>query len=337
VSEKEDQQGEGLPHIPPVDPVDTALTATGLRGRSYELFYAGALSFLRRRYMKDLAAVDVAVTGIPLDLATTNRPGARFGPRAIREASTLLPWSRPYNWPMEVLDILSVVDYGDCSWDFDHERCSEAIEAHVATILRSGAAALCMGGDHFISYPVLRAHAAKHGPLSLIHFDAHTDTWRIGEARRMSHGTMFSYAADEGLVVPARSIQIGIRTVNDDLLGFQVRDATWVHRHGAAETIAEIKRIVGANKCYITFDVDCLDPAFAPGTGTPVCGGLSTGVALDILRGIAGINLVGMDVVEVAPTYDVGGITALAAATIAYSMLALYACRPGGPASGMVL
>lgn len=314
---------------------DNAFTATELRGVKHEPTFAGALSFLRRKYSRDLTGVDVAVTGIPLDTATTNRPGTRFGPRAIREASTELAWARPYGWNFEPLELLSVIDYGDCRWDHGRpEEIPGAIESHADTILASGATMLSLGGDHFVSYPLLKAHAKRHGPLSLIHFDAHSDTWNDADGvGRVDHGTMFYHAAMEGLVDPARSVQIGLRTHNDDLLGFNVLDAPWVHENGAKAVVAEVRRIVGSNKAYLTFDIDCLDPSFAPGTGTPVCGGLSTATALAILKGLAGLDIVGMDVVEVSPPYDTGNITALAGATIAYEGLALFACRPGGPAA----
>ncbi len=313
---------------------DHAFTAQELKGTKVEPAYAGALSFLRRRYSKDLAGVDVAVTGIPLDTATTNRPGARYGPRAIRAASAQMAWTRPYGWPFDPLDKLAVVDYGDCAWD--HGRPAEipsAIEAHAEAIISTGAAMLSMGGDHFITYPLLKAHARRHGPLSLIHFDAHSDTWNDAEGSgRVDHGTMFYHAAREGLVDPKTSVQIGLRTHNDDLMGFNVLDAPWVHEHGVNAVASEVHRIVGVNKAYLTFDIDCLDPAFAPGTGTPVAGGLSSAEALAIMKRLAGIDFAGMDIVEVAPPYDVADITALAAAHLAHEWLALYAVRPGGPA-----
>ena len=311
---------------------DHAFTATELKGPKIEPAFAGALSFLRCRYSKDLAGVDVAVTGIPLDTATTNRPGARFGPRAIRAASSQIAWTRPYGCPFDPLEKLAVVDYGDCLWDHGRpEGIPAAIEAHADAILASGAAMLSLGGDHFLSYPLLKAHARKHGPLSLIHFDAHSDTWNDAAGTgRVDHGTMFYHAAREGIVDPKRSVQIGLRTHNDDLMGFNVLDAPWVHEHGAAAAAAEARRIVGAKKAYLTFDIDCLDPAFAPGTGTPVAGGLTSAQAIAIVRGLAGVDFVGMDVVEVAPAYDVGEITALAAAHLAHEWLAVYAARPGG-------
>lgn len=290
--------------------------------------YAGALSFMRRKYSKDLDGVDVAVAGVPLDTATTNRPGARFGPRAIRAVSPGISWERPWPWDFDPFERLSVVDYGDC--EFDHglpETIVPEIEQFIAGILGGGAASLIMGGDHFVTYPVLKAYAKVHGPLSLVHFDAHSDTWGEDQ-KRLDHGTMFYHAAREGLVDDSRSVQIGLRTTNDEPMNFNILDARWVHQNGPEAVATEVKRIVGHNKAYLTFDIDCLDPCFAPGTGTPVCGGLSTHQALEIIRGLVGINLVGMDIVEVAPAYDVGEITALAGASLAAEFLCLYAANP---------
>jgi len=310
--------------------IDYAFTATDDYGIKFEHAYSGATSFLRRRYTKDLSGIDVAVTGIPVDTAVSNRPGTRFGPRAIREASTQIAWARPYGWDIDPLEKLRVVDYGDCTWDFGFpQEMPPAVEKHADKILASGTTMLSLGGDHFISYPLLKAHARKYGPLSLVHFDAHCDTWSDDPGNnRVHHGTMFLHAAKDGLVVPERSAQIGLRTHNDDRLGFNWLDAPFVHRNGVEKTVAEIRRIVGDKPAYLTFDIDCLDPAFAPGTGTPVCGGLSTAVAIAILQGLAGMNFVGFDIVEVAPAYDIGQITALAGATIAYEFLALRAKRP---------
>jgi agmatinase len=309
---------------------DNAFTATDLHGMVQgSPSYAGALSFMRRKYSRDLTGVDVAVTGIPLDLATTNRPGARFGPRAIRAVSPGISWARPWPWDFDPFERLAVVDYGDCEFDYgEPETIVPFIEKHIAGILNGGAASLVMGGDHFVTYPVLKAYAAHHGPLSLVHFDAHSDTWSE-KTKRLDHGTMFYHAAKEGLVDDSRSAQIGLRTTNDEPMGFNILDARWVHEHGPAATAARVKEIVGDNKVYLTFDIDCLDPAFAPGTGTPVCGGLSSFQALEIIRGLAGINVVGMDIVEVAPAYDVGEITALAGAMLAAEFLCLYAVNAG--------
>jgi len=306
---------------------DNAFTREDLKGTIPEPTFAGTLSFMRRKYSRDLAGVDVAVSGFPLDTATTNRPGARLGPRAIRAASTNNAWNRPYGAAFDPFDRLAVVDYGDCQWDHGRpEEIPAAIEAHASRILDSGAALLALGGDHFISYPLLKAHAKSHGPLCLIHFDAHSDTWNDAQGLgRVDHGTMFYHAAREGLVDPGRSVQIGLRTHNDDHMGFNVLDAPWVHEHGPAETAAEARRIVGAHGAYLTFDIDCLDPSFAPGTGTPVPGGLSSAQAIAILKGLAGTRFVGMDIVEVAPAYDISEITALAAAHIAHEWLGLFA------------
>jgi agmatinase len=226
--------------------------------------YAGALSFMRRKYSRDLEGADVAVVGIPLDTATTNRPGARFGPRAIRAASTGISWERPWPWAFDPFDRLAVIDYGDCEFDYGRpETIVPFIEAYYGRILDAGVTPLTLGGDHFVTYPVLRAVAARHGPVSLVHFDAHSDTWSEDQ-QRLDHGTMFYHAAKEGLVDDARSVQIGLRTTNDDTLGFHILDARRVHRDGPEFVAAEARRVVGDNKVYLTFDIDCLDPACRP-------------------------------------------------------------------------
>jgi agmatinase len=308
---------------------DNAIMRTGLYGTTPEPTYAGVLSFSRRKYTRDLTGVDLAVTGIPLDTATTNRPGARFGPRAIRAASCIVAWAKPYGLEFDPFDRLAVIDYGDCFLEFGRPQNVPAqIEEHAWQIIGKGPGLLSLGGDHFVAYPLIRAHARKHGaPLSLLHFDAHSDTW-ADEAGRIDHGTMFFHAVREGLIDPARSVQIGLRTHNDDSLGFNILDAAWVHEHGVSEVIRVTRKILGDQPVYLSFDIDCLDPSYAPGTGTPVCGGLSSYQALSVLRGLSGIRLVGMDMVEVAPAYDVGEITALAASQLAMEMIALYASRP---------
>ena len=310
---------------------DHAILREDLYGTTPEPTYAGALSFMRRKYTRDLDGVDVAVTGVPLDTATTNRPGARLGPRAIRAASSIMAWERPYGMEFDPFDRLAVVDYGDCFFDFGRpQQVTGEIEKHAYDIISQGPGLLSLGGDHFVAYPLLRAHARKFGsPLSLIHFDAHSDTW-ADEDDRIDHGTMFFHAVKQGLVDPASSVQVGLRTTNPDTLGFNVLDAPWVHENGIRAVVDKIRSVVGDRAAYLTFDIDCLDPSYAPGTGTPVCGGLTTHQALSILRGLAGLNVVGMDVVEVAPAYDIGEITALAAASLCMEMLYLYASRPGG-------
>jgi agmatinase len=308
---------------------DHAIVREDLYGTTPEPTYGGALSFMRRKFTKDMNGVDIAVTGIPLDTATTNRPGARFGPRAIRAASSIMAWEKPYGMEFDPFDKLAVVDAGDCYFDHGRpESTPEEIEAHAFGIIEQGPALLALGGDHFVSYPLLRAHHRKHGgPLSMLHFDAHSDTW-ADENDRIDHGTMFWWAAKNGLVDPASSVQIGIRTTNPDTLGFNVIDAPDVHASGVEAVVARTREILGSRPVYLTFDIDCLDPSYAPGTGTPVCGGLTTHQAMSVLRGLAGINVIGMDVVEVAPAYDAGEITALAGAHLAMEMLYLYACRP---------
>ena len=304
---------------------DSAFTSRSPYGMRDEATYAGALSFLRRPYTRALEGADVAVTGIPFDLATTNRPGARLGPRAVRAASAQLSWGPPWPWGFDPTKRLAIVDAGDCT--VDHGRPAgipACIERHAAHVLSAGASMLSIGGDHFITLPLLRAHAQKYGPLALVHFDAHSDTWR-DEDGRIDHGTMFYHAVREGVVEIDRSVQIGIRTHNDDRMGFTWLDAAWVHEHGPDAAAEETRRIVGDARAYLTFDVDCLDPACAPGTGTPVTGGLSTYQAQRIVRGLSGIDFVAMDVVEVAPAYDVAEITALAAASIALDYLCLLA------------
>jgi agmatinase len=309
---------------------DYAITRESLYGTTPEPTYAGVTSFMRRKYTRDLSGVDVAVTGIPLDTATTNRPGARFGPRGIRSASSIMAWEKPYGMEFDPFDKLAVVDVGDCLFDFGRpERVPDEIEAHAFNIISEGPALLSLGGDHFVAYPILKAHTQKFGaPLSLLHFDAHSDTW-ADENDRIDHGTMFYWAAKYGIVDPATSVQIGLRTSNPDTMGFNVLDAPWVHEHGIDAVVESARAVLGDRPVYVTFDIDCLDPSYAPGTGTPVCGGLTSHQAMAILRGLKGINIVGMDVVEVAPAYDIGEITALAASHIAMEMLYLYACRPG--------
>ena len=306
--------------------IDAAFTAADLRGSIAEPTYSGALSFIRRRYSKDLESADFAVVGVPLDIATTNRPGARFGPAAVRAASAVMAWERPYGLDFDPREVLASVDYGDLHFDFGRPlEAAAEIQAQIAEILAADVGLLAIGGDHYVSYPILKAVHEKYGPVSLIHFDAHSDTWEDEPGRVFDHGTMFREAANDGLVVQEESVQIGLRTHNDDTMNFNILDAPWVHQHGVEAVVAETRRIVGDRRAYITFDIDCLDPCYAPGTGTPVSGGLSTAQALAILRGLHGINLVGGDIVEVAPAFDVGQITALAGAHIGYEIMAIYA------------
>ena len=253
---------------------------------------------MRRKYTKDLRGVDIAVTGVPFDQAVTNRTGTRLGPRAIREASTLQPYDPPYGWDFDVLSECAIADYGDLA--FDYAQVSEfpaALTRHIKGILDAGAASLALGGDHYISFPILKAYAEKFGPVSLLHFDAHSDTWPDDDMDRIDHGTMFYKAIKLGLVDPATSVQVGIRTHNDDTMGVTTIDARAVHEGGTAAAVAQIKSVLGDNPVYLTFDIDALDPAFAPGTGTPVWGGLTSWQAAAMLRDLEGINIRGGDVV----------------------------------------
>jgi agmatinase len=287
--------------------------------------YSGATSFLRRNYSKNLEGVDVAVVGIPYDLATSNRPGARLGPRSVRAASTNLAWASPWPWTFDPFKRLHVIDYGDCVFDPGYpDKVPDEIEACFDRICDAGVTPLSIGGDHFVTYPVIKALTKKHGPLSLIHFDAHSDTW-TDEDGRIDHGTMFYHAAKKGYVDPERSVQLGMRTVNKDTHGYLVLDADWLNSRGIEAAIEQVRSRVGDNPCYITFDVDFLDPSCAPGTGTPVCGGFNTYQAIQLIKGLAGLNIVGCDVVEVAPPFDHAEMTALAGATIATNMLCLLA------------
>jgi len=308
---------------------DGAFRRDSLYGSSVENTYAGALSFMRRKYTRDLAGVDVAISGIALDLATTFRPGARLGPAAVRAASVQLAELLPYPWGFNPFDNLAVIDYGDCWFDAHNPlTITPAIVEHARTILASNAKMLTLGGDHYITYPLLQAHAEKYGkPLSLIHFDAHCDTWPDDSPDSLNHGTMFYKAVKDGLIDPATSVQVGIRTWNDDYMGINILDAAWVHGNGTLAAAEKILSIVGNRPTYLTFDIDCLDPAFAPGTGTPVAGGLSSAQALAIVRALTPANLVGMDVVEVSPPFDQSEITAIVAAHIAVDLLCVLSAQ----------
>ena len=304
--------------------MDVAFTREALRGAAFENAFGGAVSFLRRRYTKDLTGVDLAVTGVPFDQAVTHRPGTRFGPRAIREASCLQPYDPPYGWGFDPLDEFAIADYGDLA--FDYAKVAEfpdRLTDHIRGILDAGAGSLVLGGDHSISLPILKAYAEKFGPISLLHFDAHGDTWADDDMTRIDHGTMFYKAVKLGIVDPATSVQVGIRTDNPEPMGFTIIDAPEVHETGIRAVVEKIKGILWDN-VYLSFDIDVLDPAFAPGTGTPVWGGLASWQAAAILRGLKGTRILGGDVVEVSPPYDTTGATAIAGAHAAMEILALW-------------
>ncbi|NOH27162.1 agmatinase [Vibrio mediterranei] len=293
--------------------------------------YSNAMTFVRRPYVKNpvSADADVVVLGVPLDMATSGRPGARLGPDAIRRASVNLAWEgKKFPWDFNVFDKTKVIDSGDLVFDCgDAEDFTYRLEAATSEILKSGKTMLALGGDHFITLPILRAYAKHHGEMALIHFDAHTDTYANGSS--YDHGTMFYHAPKEGLISAKHSVQIGIRTEYDyDDHGFKVINAMQANDQSVEEIVSQIHETIADKPVYITFDIDCLDPAFAPGTGTPVCGGLNSDKVLKIIRALAGINVVGMDVVEVSPPYDQSELTALAGATIALELLYVWASRP---------
>lgn len=310
---------------------DAAFMRQRLLGSTIEASYAGALSFLRRKYTKDLTGVDVAITGIPFDLSVSNRPGTRFGPEAIRRASAQHSWGPVWPWRFDPFDTLAAIDFGDCAFDWGAPMdAPAAIEAHIAGIIAGGAATLGLGGDHFTTYPTLRAYAAKYGPIGLVQFDAHRDV-EPDEGGRIDHGSMFYYAVREGIIDPKRCVQVGIRTCfqGEQSHGMTILHADRVHAMTAAEVADVIRAVIGAGPSYLTFDIDCLDPSTAPGTGTPVPGGLTSYQALAILRELKGIDFKGMDVVEVSPPYDHAEMTANAAAMIATEMLCLKAWARG--------
>lgn len=306
--------------------VDVAFTREEPRGLAFENVFSGVPSFLRRRLTKDLTGIDLAITGVPFDQSVTHRPGTRFGPRALREASTLQAGDPPYGWGFDPLSEFALADYGDMAFDYAKvAEVPERIEEHAGEILDQGAACLTLGGDHSITLPLLRAHVARHGPLAFVQFDAHSDTWVDDDPARVDHGTFVYKAVQEGLIDVERSVQVGIRIANDTPLGITRLDARYVHENGAAAAARAVKEIVRDTKTYLTFDIDGLDPAYAPGTGTPVWGGLTTAQAAIILRDLAGINLIGGDVVEVSPPFDHANITAVAGAHVGYELICLWA------------
>jgi len=294
---------------------------------------SNAFGFLRfpLNFQPYTAEADWVITGIPFDMATSGRSGARLGPAAIRQVSVNLAWEgQRWPWDFDLRDRLNVIDCGDLVFNFgDAQDLTDKLQQHADKVLSSGKRMLSFGGDHFVTLPLLRAHAKHFGKMALVHFDAHTDTYSNGS--KFDHGTMFFHAPNEGLIDPNHSVQIGIRTEFDKNLGFTVLDAAQVNDRTVDDILAQVKQIVGDLPVYLSFDIDCLDPAHAPGTGTPVIGGLTSDSALKLVRGLKDLDLdiVGMDIVEVAPAYDQSEITALAAATLALEMLHVQASKKG--------
>lgn len=294
--------------------------------------YANTFSFVGLPLSRNLddTSVDAVIMGIPYDLGTSGRAGTRSGPSGIRQASANLRWEeKRWPWDFALADRLKAIDYGDVQFLFgDSEDMLARVEAEAAKITAAGKTLVSLGGDHFVTLPLLRGHAKTHGKMALIHFDAHTDSYE--EDEKYNHGCMFYRAPREGLIDASRSIQIGIRTDYDrPNHEFEVINAHQANEQSVAETVAAIRARVGDGPAYLTFDIDCLDPAYAPGTGTPVVGGLSSSRALRILEGIADLDIVGFDVVEVSPPFDHAQVTALAGATLALQFLHMRASCMG--------
>ena len=273
--------------------------------------------------------LDVAVVGVPLDTGTSNRPGARFGPRGIRSESVLI---RPYNMATRAapFDSLRIDDTGDVAASpYDLQAAVAAIEAHYDSLLAHDLVTVSIGGDHTVVLPILRSMAKKHGPVGLVHVDAHTDINDTMFGSKIAHGTPFRRAVEEGLLDTSRVVQIGVRGTGyaaDDFdwsreQGFRVVQAEECWHRSLEPLMAEVRDQVDGGPVYLSFDIDGLDPAFAPGTGTPEVGGLTMPQALEVIRGCRGLNLVGCDLVEVAPIYDTSGMTSLVGANLVYEML----------------
>jgi len=293
--------------------------------------FAGPGTMMRLPAAENAAGLDVCFVGIPMDIGTSNRSGTRFGPKQIRAESVLL---RPYNMASRAapFESLMVADLGDVPINiFDLKDSVRRIEAYFDAMLLHDVIPLTMGGDHTLTLPILRAMAEKHGPVALLHIDAHADVneHMFGEA--IAHGTPFRRAVEENLIDTARSFQIGLRGTGyaaEDFdwsrdQGFTVIQAEELWHKSASPLMQDVKDRLGAQPTYLSFDIDALDPAYAPGTGTPEFGGLTTVQALEIIRGCRGLNLVGGDLVEVSPPYDKDGNTALLAANLLYEMLCI--------------
>ena len=302
--------------------------------------FAGPATFARLPRLEDVGSCDVAVVGVPFDAGVSYRPGARFGPAAVREASRLL---RPYHPGLDVEPFAAqqVADAGDVACNpFDIGEAVAAIEAGADQLLDAGARLVTIGGDHTIALPLLRAVARKHGPVALLHFDAHLDTWDTYFGARYTHGTPFRRAFEEGILDTDALSHVGIRDplygrtdlVDDARMGFGIVTAMDVLDQGVAEVVRGLRTRIGNRPLYVSIDIDVLDPAHAPGTGTPEAGGLTSRELLAILRGLRGSHLVSADVVEVSPPYDHAEMTTVAASHVAYELVSLMALGDGGTA-----
>ncbi|MBC7441223.1 MAG: agmatinase [Ramlibacter sp.] len=316
-----------MPQSPqPIGPSDASLSPR----------YAGIATFARLPRLEDVGHADIAVVGVPFDTGVSYRPGARFGPAHVREASRLL---RPYNPVQDVEPFAAqqVVDAGDIVANpFSIEEAVGQIEAAARELGADGTRLVTIGGDHTIALPLLRAVAAKHGPVAVVHFDAHLDTWDTYFGAPITHGTPFRRASEEGLIDLTASLHIGIRgplysrqdLTDDARLGFAIIGAHEIETEGVAGVVTRMLARLGDRPVYVSVDIDVLDPAHAPGTGTPEAGGLTSRELLAILRAFGNVNLVGADVVEVAPAYDHAQITAVAASHVAYELISAMTPRP---------
>jgi len=298
--------------------------------------YGGEATFARLPRLQDVEQADVAVLGIPFDSGVSYRPGARFGPNHIRESSRLL---RPYNPALQVPVFArqQVADAGDLTVNpFSIDEAISAIERGARALAERARAVLTLGGDHTVALPMLRAVAARNGPVAVVHFDAHLDTWDTYFGAAYTHGTPFRRASEEGLLDRSGCLHVGIRgplysdadLTEDSELGFRVVAAPEVEDLGVAGLVERIADRVGDRPVYVSVDIDVLDPAHAPGTGTPEAGGLTSRELLATLRSFATLSLVGADIVEVAPAYDHAQITGIAAAHVGYELLSAFAARP---------
>jgi agmatinase len=316
----------------PIGPVDASLVPR----------YGGEATFARLPRLDQVAHADVALLGVPFDSGVSYRPGARFGPSHIRQSSRLL---RPFDPALraEPFAEQQVVDAGDVVCNpFDIKAAIEAIDLAASDLLSRGTKVVALGGDHTIALAMLRALARRHGPLAVLHFDAHLDTWETYFGEPYTHGTPFRRAAEEGLLDERRCAHVGIRGPlyssldldQDERLGFQVFTADDVEDRGAADVARGVRARLEGGPVYVSIDIDVLDPAHAPGTGTPEVGGLSSRELLVILRRLAGLEIVGADVVEVSPSYDHAEITGIAAANVAYTLLSLLAVNSRAASGG---
>ncbi len=297
--------------------------------------YSGIPTFMRTPHAKSLKDIDIGLIGVPYDGGVTNRAGARHGPREIRNQSSLMRTIHHIN-RVSPFDIASIADLGDVSFSepFNHQTVNQDIAEFFRLVKSSGVIPLSVGGDHSITYPIFKG-IANDGPIGMIHIDAHTDTWGEIWGSKFHHGSPFRLAVEDGLLDPKRTIQIGIRGAQNfmDGIDFSMDSGMRVvfmeefFEVGVKEIIKEALKVVGDGPTYLSFDVDGLDPVFAPGTGTPEVGGITTIEAQALLRGLKGLNLIGADVVEVAPPFDQTGNTALVGATMMYEILCLLADR----------